>query len=112
MEPRRAAAIALYPKDKHTHAWVFMDLITGFTFSSSKWELVPIPDVVIDRISKFDETMKMERKRTDELPPPLIDLRYKENSDNGDILRDEDNYDMHVPDCIIVNESTTILPTD
>ena len=52
--------------------------------------------------------------RNDELLPPLIDLRYKENNDNGDILRDDDNHDMHVPDRIIVNDSTItpILPTD
>ena len=89
-------------------------LITGFTFSSTKWELLPIPDVVIDRISKFDETMKMERMRTDELPSPLVDLRHKENNDNGDILRDDDDHDMHGPNRIIVNELTItpILPTD
>ena len=109
MEPRTAAAIALYPKDNHAHAWVLMDLITGFTFSSTKWELMHVPHVVIDRISKFDEIMKMERIRTDELPPPLIDLRHKEYNDNDDILRDVDNHDMHVLDRITVNNSAITL---
>ena len=38
-------------------------------FSSNKWEWLPTPDIVIDRMNNFDATMTAERKRTPEPPP-------------------------------------------
>lgn len=114
MESRTAAAIALYPKDNHTHAWVFMDIITGYTFSSTKWNVLPIPDIVIDRINSFDETMKVERVRADELPPPLIDLRVNGNNIDEIVSDDNGKLDDMVAKRTIVSNSTTMprLPTD
>ena len=38
LEPRIVGAIALCPNDNYSRSWIFMDLLTGKRFSSSKWE--------------------------------------------------------------------------
>ena len=51
-----------------------MDLMTGKVFSSSKWQSLPINDIAIWRLNDFDKMVADERMRTEEPPPPLIDL--------------------------------------
>ena len=43
-----------------------MELINKFTFSSTKRDMLPTPEVVIDRINTLDETMQYERTRKEE----------------------------------------------
>ena len=74
LEPRSVGAIALCPKDNYSRSWIFMDLMTGKVFSSSKWQSLPINDIAIWRLNDFDKMVADERMRTEEPPPPLIDL--------------------------------------
>ena len=74
MEQRTVGAIALCPMDNLTRSWIFMNLITVRTFTSSKWKLLPTPDLVIDRVRQIATTGAVQ-PREDEGPPPLIDTR-------------------------------------
>ena len=59
--------------DNLTRSWVFMNLITLRTFTASKWELLPTPDIVISRMREIAKRgLAME---LDDGPPSLIDIR-------------------------------------
>jgi hypothetical protein len=75
MEPRTVGSIALCPMDNLTRSWIFMNLITVRTFTASKWKILPTPDIVIERIRQIATTGGTPPPRTDEGPPPLIDMR-------------------------------------
>ena len=81
LEPRSVQANALCPKDNYSKSWIFIDLITGRTFSSSKWELLPINDISVWRLNEFDKMLTEERMRASEPPPPLIDLSQQKETD-------------------------------
>ena len=53
-------------KENVTHAWIFVDIMADFSFSSKKWELLSITDIVMDQISTFDETLQSERVKKEE----------------------------------------------
>ena len=80
LEPRCVGAIALCPKDNFSRSWIFLDVSTGKTFSSIKWELLPASDIVIDRMNNLDEYLASERSRKPEQPPPLIDVSHWYNN--------------------------------
>ena len=70
LEARTSGAIALYPKENHSRSWVFLDINTGYVFTSTKWHALPLSDIIIDYLNQFDNMISAQRSRKDERPPP------------------------------------------
>ena len=73
MDPRTYGAIALCPMDNLTRSWLFMNLLTGRTFSGSKWTLLPTPDIVVNRVREIAKFGGLPPSADNDPVPPLID---------------------------------------
>ena len=89
--PRSTGALALGPKDNSSNGWLFLNLNTGKTFTSSKWEICAMDDLVVDHINNLDAYFNNMRSKNSNTPPPLIDLSNLQHISND--VHDNENVD-------------------
>ena len=55
-KPRTVGAIALYPTGNEQGGWYFMSLQTGKRFNGRVWTILPMPEIVINRVDDIGKT--------------------------------------------------------
>ena len=85
------------PKREFDYKLNIYDISTGETFSTTKWELLPIYDIAISILNDYDNYLSTIRSKTSEHPPPLIDVSYLYDfnsiPDNGNVVDDDSSID-------------------